>query len=654
MPYRFAMSLGLVVVPAVIAAQQPADTASLPDIFVSETGIPTHADGLTSAYTVLDGAELRARGIRLVADALAEVPGFFVVQPGSFGAVSSLFARGGESDYVKVLVDGVPVNQPGGAFDFATLTTDNVERIEIVRGPASVAYGSDAVTGVVRIVTRSGRGPLAGAVTASGGTFGSSTLSGSAGGGGSRLGWSVAGSRFATDGIYRFNSGFDNAVLSGRVDFHAASATDAALTARYDHNTFHFPTDGAGVPSDSNQFSHGHTLTLGAAGGRRLTDRLEARLSLAANEFGNDYDDRPDGPADTTGFAYASTRAARSSRRSGDLRFNLRPDAWTALSVGSSYEWTHERQASVTTSNFGQGSTTDAAPPFDRSRHVWAGYAQAVADLPHGLALTGGARVDDDQAFGTFVTWRLGAAWRARWGTRFRGSAGNAFKAPTFSQNFADSPFEVGNPALRPERSRSWEVGVEQPLWRGRVTVGATWFDQRFRDLIQYVSAAPGQPTYQNLGAATSRGLKATASAALATGISITAEYTHLLTSVTDSGAGGSPGFAEGQRLLRRPTDAGRLAATARGGRVVVSTGLDLVGSRDDLDFSTFPERRVTLPGYATADLSAEWVAIRGVSRRPGFTLLARGTNLFDQSYDVVVGFPARGRTLTAGGRVDW
>ena len=109
--------------------------------------------------TVISGDDLRARGITSVSDALASVPGLAVVRSGSFGATTALFARGGESDYVKVLVDGVPLNNPGGVFDFATLTTDNLERIEIVRGPASVVYGSDAVAGVVQLFTRRGTAP---------------------------------------------------------------------------------------------------------------------------------------------------------------------------------------------------------------------------------------------------------------------------------------------------------------------------------------------------------------------------------------------------------------------------------------------------------------------------------------------------------------
>src|SRR2546425_5083359 len=167
----------LAVAPLVLQAQEPVDTARLGPIVVTAERLPIPAAAVPAAVTVLSGAALRAQGIRTVADALRTVPGGTVVASGSFGAQTSLFVRGGESDYVKVLIDGVPQNQPGGAFDFAHLTLDGVDRIEVVRGPVSVLYGSDAVAGVVQIFTRAGTGaprPVAGLRA---GTYGTTELS---------------------------------------------------------------------------------------------------------------------------------------------------------------------------------------------------------------------------------------------------------------------------------------------------------------------------------------------------------------------------------------------------------------------------------------------------------------------------------------------
>src|SRR5260370_843933 len=145
------------------AVQQPQDTVVLKPVVVTATRVPVSADLVTSAVTVLRGADLAAQGIRTVADALESVPGVHIVETGSFGGQTSLFMRGGESDYVKVLLDGVPLNQAGGGIDLAHLTTDNIDRIEIVPGPVSVLYGTDAVTGVVQGFTPTGPGAPPGA-----------------------------------------------------------------------------------------------------------------------------------------------------------------------------------------------------------------------------------------------------------------------------------------------------------------------------------------------------------------------------------------------------------------------------------------------------------------------------------------------------------
>ena len=256
--------------PASLLAQQEDEPYQLPDIVVSAAQVPIRPDAVSATMTVLSGAELRASGVHLVQDALRQVPGAQLLQTGSFGGVTSLFLRGGESDYVKVLVDGVPVNDAGGSFDFATLTLDGVDRVEIIRGPASVTHGSDAVTGVVNIITRSGGGRLA-TVSARAGTFGTRETNAGMRGGSSTLGWSLAGSLAGTDGTYDFNNDWSNGALAVRLDARPDAATAAWVTGRYGRNTFHFPTDGSGIPADSNQFSRGRSLQLGAGAARQLT-----------------------------------------------------------------------------------------------------------------------------------------------------------------------------------------------------------------------------------------------------------------------------------------------------------------------------------------------------------------------------------------------
>jgi len=237
-----------------LAVQQPQDTVVLKPVVVTATRTPVAADLVASAVTVLRGVDLVAQGVRTVADALETVPGVHIVETGSMGGQTSLFMRGGESDYVKVLLDGVPLNQAGGGIDLANLTTDNVDRIEVVRGPVSVLYGSDAVTGVVQIFTRTGqsRTPRVGADVRAG-TYGSLNGAVDVVGGTAIAGYAARVSRFSSDGLYPYNNQYRNSVVNARLRVQPDARTDASLTYRYGDDLYHFPTDGTGAPVDSNQ-----------------------------------------------------------------------------------------------------------------------------------------------------------------------------------------------------------------------------------------------------------------------------------------------------------------------------------------------------------------------------------------------------------------
>jgi vitamin B12 transporter len=231
------------------AQEAAADTARISPVVVTATRSPLPAERTPASVTVLTGERLRAEGITTLADALRTVPGLAIVQSGSFGGATSVFIRGGESKYTKILVDGVPMNDAGGAFDLSTLSTDNLDRIEIVRGPASVLYGSDAMAGVVQLFTRRGSGATHGDVAARAGGFGSRDVEASARGGDARLSYSVAAAHHATDGFQAFNSGFRQGVGSALVGA-TLGAFDGSLSARFTDRELHFPTNGAGQVVD--------------------------------------------------------------------------------------------------------------------------------------------------------------------------------------------------------------------------------------------------------------------------------------------------------------------------------------------------------------------------------------------------------------------
>jgi vitamin B12 transporter len=634
---------------ASLAAQETQDTTRLPELIVTPTRLPTRPEAVVSSVTTISGEDLRARGVRFVQDALREVPGAAVVQVGSYGGVSSLFLRGGESDYVKVLVDGVPVNQPGGAYNWAHLTTDNVDRIEILRGPGSVIYGSDAVSGVVQIFTRRGQGRMAFEGAAEGGTFG--TVDGHLGllGGSDRVSYSADASRFSTDGIYPFNNDYGNTVLSGSVVGKPNAQIDASLAARYSNNRYHFPTDFAGVPSDSNQSNAEEALSLAADLGHRFGHRYELRFLAGGSRTDGEFEDRADNPGDTVGFAFASHRESRAQRGTLDARLNAALSPELTITAGAQAERETERQSGVTTSNLG-GISTVPDTPFDRGRTTLGYYAQGLLDLSTGLALNLNARLDDNSAFGAFFTYRAGAAYRLPSHTRLRASVGQAFKAPTFCEQFCDAPFVAGDSSLSPERSTSWEVGVEQGVAGGQLSVWATYFEQRFRDMIVYDGSA--SPNYRNGAGAHARGVETGVGAGFGTSGRFSASYTYLDAEATDDGGQPSASFAAGERLIRRPRHSAELALRTRVfDRALLGGSLTYVGRRDDVDFNQFPSQRVELPAYALVDLAAEVDVLGAGQGRPGISGVLRVENLFNRHYDQVVGFAGRSRGVFGGAR---
>ncbi|WP_420636365.1 TonB-dependent receptor [Candidatus Palauibacter sp.] len=261
-----------------------------------------HSHGLANT-TLIEGEELERAGIEYVADALRFASGLMVARNGSFGAITSLFLRGGESDYVQVLVDGGRVNQPGGSFDFSSLTTDNVERIEIVRGPASALYGSDAVSGVIQVFTRRGEGRPRGSLSFQGGSFGTSRWQGDLSGGTGGLSYAFSLDGNTTDGT--------DPRLQQRVPADDGLGTRPRLSGRRYRRGARHALQRLSLPLSHGRHGCGggpkRVLVRRRAhrhidAGRRWTDALETRLFVNVWEADSGTDDQPDSPADSLGF----------------------------------------------------------------------------------------------------------------------------------------------------------------------------------------------------------------------------------------------------------------------------------------------------------------------------------------------------------------
>ena len=614
--------------PLPVSAQLTArDTARTAPVVVTATRSPLAAGRAPSSVTVLTGEQLRSEGMASVADALRRVPGLSLAQTGSYGGVTSLFIRGGESKYTKVLIDGVPVNEAGGAYDFSTLTTDNVERVEVVRGPASVLYGSDAVAGVVQIFTRPGGGRVRGELSGRGGGFASYDADGAVRGGGERVGFSLGGARHVTDGFQAFNSGFHNDVASGML--HSARGRgDARLSLRYTDVAFHFPTDGSGQVVDSNAVRRDGRLAVGLDAGWRLAPAVELRAALASHDLHGVTDNQPDSPGDVGGYYY--TPADRSRRRSGDVRLNVSLRGATRLTLGGQSE--RQWQASETQSSFGDNG-------FTATRRTTGTYAQLLLAPAERYTVALGGRYEHNERFGDYFTYRSAGSVRIAEGTRVRGSIGTAFREPTFLENYGGA-FVIGNPSLRPEHALSVDAGVEHELgaWG---TIGATWFANSFRDLIDY-QYSPTEPNYFNVARTRAQGVELDGRVTWPAGFRLDAAFTYLETRVIDPGTSTATtaAFAPGAHLLRRPSHTVDVGAGYRGERGSLQLRALRAGTREDNYYAPdFSVQHVTLPAYTRADLSAELGLVPAASGRGSAAATLRVENLFDARYTDAAGF---------------
>jgi vitamin B12 transporter len=631
-------------------AQESRDTTRLAPVVSTATRVPVPQAAAPVAVTVVTGESLRARGITHVADALRDVPGVALAQAGSAGAQTALFLRGGESKYVKVLVDGVAVNEAGGAFDFGTLTTSNVERIEIVRGPASVLYGSDAVTGVVHIFTRRGRGRPHVDASARAGTYSTYdsdvTLAGATG----PATFSFGVSSFRTSGIYTFNSGYRNDGLSGLVHLTPDERTEARLAVRYNDNRFHFPTTGSGMPADSNQFRSQDRLVLGLELGRSFTPRLQGRLLLASNAADVSGTNEPDSPGDSLDFYFTSIGNTRRRSADANVTASLARSVW--LTVGGQAEEQRETAFSQGRSRFGPSNSS-----FRAVRQSRAAYSQLLLTASDASSATVGGRYDHSETFGGFATYRIASNVRLARGSRLRAAMGTAFREPLFYENFTTT-FTVGNPALQPERTASWEVGASQELGR-RATLGASYFAQRFTNMIDYTSSppTPGGANYYNIARASANGVEVETRTVIPSGLMLDASYTRLWTRVLDPGFDASAGalLVRGARLLRRPTHSVSAGFTfQRADLGSLSLRLHRVGDRDDRNYDGFPPVPVRHGWYTRADFGGELRITQPRAGAPGATLSLRVDNLENRAYQTVYGFAAPGRAILGGLRLDF
>jgi outer membrane cobalamin receptor len=674
-------------------------------IVVSATKTEARTDETPANAYVISANELtRAQRVNLF-DALRLSPGVTAAQVGRRGGVTSLFVRGGEPDYIKVLIDGAPVNDAGGSYDFADLTADNAARVELIRGSHSAVYGSDAMTGVLQFFTHRGSTSAPELeFVGEGGSFAFNRqfarLSGANGG----FDYSAGFTHLRSDGRDR-NDDYQNRIASTNLGYVFNARTQMRLTARSENSGLGAPGATATFFPDPDERSKRRRVTTGARLDDQTTRRWRQSLSFAYSEsdflsFDPVAQDltRPDTPPisqiDAVGVSSDRRDYFNNHYRRRGLRYqtdlaDLAPLRGHFITAGLEYEeeravldsgFTGISRVAPMRTNAGAFIQDQFAYTSRMVINVGVRVENNRAKVPQGLSKAlfdiGSRPYDDKVGFGTEVMPKVGALLLLRRAglqsqkgpTRLRVNYGEGIKAPTMLEAFSQSNLLLGNPELRPERSRSFDIGIEQFFWKDRLRVEGVYFKNRFRDQIAFIAdpATSGGPVrladgrmthFINNDRATAQGFEFSVSTRPNRWLRFDGNYTLLNTNldaasnVFDSDMGTLiPNPEVGLPLYRRPRHSGSASVAFISGKFDANLDGVFTGKRRDYDpafFSRFDAngRPIYNGGYTKLDLAGSY------RLSPLVSLFGRIENLLNQDYEEVLGYPAYRLNFSAGMR---
>ncbi len=597
---------------------------------VTATRTETPTSHVGSAVTVISDEALRAGQYQWVSDALRQVPGVDVVRSGSYGAQTSVFIRGANSNHTLALVDGVEIadpSNPNGAVDFSDFAPENIDRIEVLRGPASSLYGSDAIGGVINIITREGSGPPRFSFIGEGGSYQTTRGMASVSGGTDWVNYALSASNLHSDGISTSplqTRPYLRSNLSARVGTSFLGAWKLSLFTQYVNSRTNIDDNATGPATYDPNYTY-------------RVDQLLMRPELRGSMFQGRWQQ-------TLGFSWA--HSFRSSDNLPDIA-NPSSSKGRFLGIKTKLDWQHQLtlfrgnvalvllEAKEDTA---QTSSAFTSPDFSFSstfpRTSVRNYAVTAEDrqqLFESLYLTGSVRWDHHDLFGDVVTQSVAAAYEfAPTGTRFHLTEGTGFKAPSLLQLYDP---QYGNKDLRPERSLSFDGGIDQEFFDGAFSIGSTFFTT---DIKQLIGFDPLTFKSININAARITGLENFARFSYRA-FRARVDYTwmHPLDRST------------GRDLVRRPRNKVNVQVGQSVAGLELGARLTYVGARDDLDFTLPAPAPVSLGSYFLLTVTAQYQLTRNVA------LFGRVENSLNQHYEEVRTFPVPSRTVFLGARVD-
>ncbi len=651
-------------------------------VVVSATRTPTPADESGSIVETMDHGQIETLQPVAAGEALRFVPGTVVSDNGSRGGITSLFVRGGDSRYNKVLVDGVPVNESGGTFNFGVLPLQEMDRLELARGPQSTLYGSDAMTSLVQFWSRTGR-TLTPELTfgADGGNFGTAHGYASLAGAWHRFDYNFFADHFATDG-QDVNNSYFNTLEGGNIGVQLSPRAVLRFRTRHFNSRTGTPSfwDFPGLaelPKDTDARARQNDLL----GNLELTLSMPSRWQHRFQVY--DYntrrlnlDDQSERGCDQLAFPPVFTDCffsdyANQNRLGFEYQGDYQPRAWAHSTFGYEFEnendFFHTRFPTLDPITF--SSVIPGGSDLHGLRRNHALYGQQII-LWKRFTLIGGARYAHNESFGNRVVPRAALSY-VLWNgsgkmprTRLRATYAEGIKEPRFEESFGISGTfpENPNPNLKAERSRSFEAGFIQTYAEGKYSLTGTYYNNLFRQQIVFNSFLIGpfqtQSEFFNLGRSLAHGAEIEFHAKLRANLSLDGGYTYTSTQITKAlpfctggaftGCNFFPEFTEGKPLLRRPRHSGNVLFSYSNSKWGATLGGTFTGRRPDSDFLALAV--VGLSADHT-DAYARWDAGAWYEVHRHVTLYANAENIFDQSYQDVVGFKGQLATIRAGVR---
>lgn len=605
------------------------------------TGIPRAQLG--TAVTVITGEDLERQQVRHAADALRSLPGVSVSRTGSPASLTQVRIRGAEANHTLVLIDGIEANVGShGAFDFSNLTSEDIERIEVIRGPQSALYGSNAIGGVINIVTKRGGGPLSVTARAEGGSFGTKSGAARVSGGNGRV-WGAAtvqhlnsdGFNIAPDGPLGEKDGYRITSLSASAGAMLADNVRLDLNIRRsdkraenDDQTGANLRNGWIIASDTADHTKTSVLLMGAnlswdMLGGDLTHLFTASRNVT---YGNDlwFGSEPPSLTETTDDAYGLSY--KMSYRFATPALGIRHSV-TGLADQRRESYENETDAGL----------------VEASRRQTGFAAEWRGNLFEQIYLSAGLRHDVNDTFEDFTTWRTGISVPiSKWGIRPHASVGTGVRIPTMDEQFGFHPTHIPNQNLKPERSKGWDAGLEFTFLGGRAIVDVTYFQMDLTDKIHTNFIPCGLPQLcsnpTNLpGVSKRQGVEVDGRFQVLPNLSLGLAYTYL--DAVDS---------TGDRELRRPPHAARGEITYQfdDGRGALSLAAIYNGRMDDFVFGgapDFPSGVITLDDYLLVTAAASY------KLNPGLEIYGRVENVLNEDYEEIFGFETAGLAAYAG-----